>query len=232
MIQSRFSDAIWFKPSQKQNIVIGGVGGIGSWLALFIGRIGVDKIAIYDMDVYEKHNLGGQFAKISDIGELKRAAIIRNMRDFGVGAVVKTLRFPTYTVGSMSSNIMFSCFDNMNARKIMFKNWLDGNSENSDAIFIDGRLAMELMQIFCVQRNDIKAINRYQTEFLFSDDEVEEAACTLKQTSHSAAMIAGFMTSFYTNWLVNITERKEVRSVPFMTEYFIPINLMTYENKV
>jgi len=230
MIQSRFSDAIWFKPSQQMNVVIGGLGGIGSWLTLFIGRIGVRSMAIYDMDMYERHNLGGQFATERDIGKLKRSAIRENIRMFG--STTRVLGFGRYSTDSMTTNVMFSCFDNMEARKSMFANWLNGNSENNNAIFIDGRLTMELMQVFCIQRNDIKAIDKYRTEFLFSDDEVEEAACTLKQTSHSAAMIAGFMTSFYTNWLVNINEGKQVRSVPFMTEYFIPLNLITNENTI
>lgn len=51
-------------------------------------------------------------------------------------------------------------------------------------IFIDGRLTAEQMQIFCVTP---KYISKYK-EHLFDDSEVEDAPCTMKQTSHSAAM--------------------------------------------
>ena len=101
------------------------------------------------------------------------------------------------------------------------------NAMNSFPIFIDGRLLMEQMQIFCVRGDKPNDIKRYEEEFLFDDSEVDDDLCTAKQTTHSAAMIAGFMTGFLTNHSTNVSLKKEAREVPFMTEYFIPLNLMT-----
>ena len=56
--------------------------------------------------------------------------------------------------------------------------------------FIDGRLTAEQLQIYCVKYQDIE---RYRTEALFSDSDVPDAPCTMKQTSHVAAMIASYM---------------------------------------
>lgn len=89
-------------------------------------------------------------------------------------------------------------------------------------IFIDGRLTAEQMQIFCVTPDKIE---KYK-EHLFDDSEVPDAPCTLKQTSHAAAMIASHMVGFFTNHLTNIKTGEDERAVPFYWEYFIPINYL------
>ena len=54
---------------------------------------------------------------------------------------------------------------------------------------------------------------------------MEDAPCSLKQTTHMAGIIAGQMTGFFTNFLTNIAEKEEVREVPFFHSYFLPMNL-------
>ena len=52
----RFKDAPWF-PQRDELVMIGGAGGIGSWLSFFLVRAGF-KPTVYDFDVIEEHNLG------------------------------------------------------------------------------------------------------------------------------------------------------------------------------
>ena len=92
-------------------------------------------------------------------------------------------------------------------------------------IFIDGRLRAEQMQIFCVTPDNIEEYEKH----LFDDSEVEDAPCTLKQTSHSAAMIASHMTAFFTNHLTNNNSGDIDRTVPFLWEYFIPLDYLKVE---
>ena len=81
---------------------------------------------------------------------------------------------------------------------------------------------MEQLQIFCVTPDRIE---EYERDHLFDDSEVEDAPCTMKQTSHSAAMIASHMVGLFTNHITNIYEREIIRDIPFYYEYFIPITL-------
>jgi len=57
---------------------------------------------------------------------------------------------------------------------------------------------------------------------LFDDSEVEDEPCTLKQTTHMAAMIASYMTGFFTNFIVNVKEKDEVRQVPNLHSFYLP----------
>ena len=227
----RFKDAPWYNRTSRTNVVVGGAGGIGSWLVLFLARTGT-KITVYDHDSFELHNMGGQFVDHAHVGTSKVDSLTDLVNEFSDETI--TGLEEKFMTTSMNSMIMFSGFDNMEARKIMFNRWKGGLSNhtshygrslNTNRLFIDGRLLMEQMQIFCVKGDDKDSIKEYETKHLFDDSEVETESCTLKQTSHSAAMIAAMMTGFYTNHLSNIHLQKDVRSVPFYTEYFIPLNL-------
>jgi hypothetical protein len=224
MKESRFLDAPWFKASQTQNITLGGVGGIGSWLALFLARIGYTSLAIFDYDKFEEHNLGGQLVRLSDIERKKIIAVAEIVKDFTGKSIMLNNEYRGY-----NSPIMFSAFDNMKARKLMIESWLTRYTKYKEkpSIFIDGRLLFEQIQIFCITTPE--QAEEYLKNHIVDDSTIPDEVCTLKQTSHTAAMIASMMVAFYTNYLSNVSGDNNARSVPFFTEYFIPLNLMTNE---
>ena len=219
----RFKDAPWF-PQRDELVMIGGAGGIGSWLAFFLAKAGF-KPTVYDFDVIEEHNIGGQLFRPSDIGSLKVTALFGIVKEF-CGDEINTIA-SRIDENSPTHYFMFSAFDNMKARKDLFEVW-KRSIPNCPVtpIFIDGRLTMEQMQIFCVTPDNIE---NYEINHLFDDSEVEDAPCTMKQTSHSAAMIATHMVGLFTNHITNIYEREILREIPFYYEFFIPLTLTEVE---
>lgn len=215
---NRFKDAAWF-PKENETVMIGGAGGIGSWLTIFLARAGFVPI-VYDFDLIEEHNLGGQLFRKEDIGTNKVHALQKIVSEFSNQNI--TTISEKITEDSPSHHFCFSAFDNMKARKDLFEVWKRSITNCPvTPIFIDGRLEMEQLQIFCVTPDNI---SEYEKQ-LFDDSEVEDAPCTMKQTSHSAGMIASLMTAFFTNHMTNIYEREVVRDVPFYHEFFIPLAL-------
>jgi len=213
----RFSDLPWYDPNH--DIVVGGVGGIGSWLSMLLGRAGYS-LHLFDDDIIDETNMAGQLYKTSSIGsnktEVIRDSIIEYSNNFSD-------TYGRYTSGSPASPIMFSCFDNMEARKTMFNNWA---AQDDRSIFIDGRMIAEAMQIFAVlPGNEDKYI-----ETLFDDDEVQEQPCSAKATSHTGAIIGGFMMSILSNHMSNINLDLEFREVPFKTTFEIPLLTFNTEN--
>lgn len=217
--QDRFKDAPWF-PQRTELVMVGGAGGIGSWLTFFLAKAGFTPM-VFDFDTVEEHNLGGQLFRQKDIGLNKVIAVSEIVREFcGVDINISSSRIDE---DSPTNHFMFSAFDNMEARKHLFAAWKRSHETCTVIpIFIDGRLLMEQMQIFCVTPDNM---DEYEREHLFNDSEVEDEPCTLKQTSHTAAMIATHMIGFFTNHITNIYERESIREVPFYYEYFVPINL-------
>jgi hypothetical protein len=223
---NRFKDAPWFS-KEEVYCLIGGAGGISSWLTLFLARANFTPI-VYDFDRLEEHNLGGQFFPSSGIGKPKVEILQEVVKQFAYKSI--TIFNQRFDSKSLAHNIMFSGFDNMQARKEMFELWVDYvthviPNDSNEAIYIDGRLLAEQMQILCIRGNDTEAIEKYRAKYLFDDNEVADGPCSFRQTSHAAAIIAGLMTGFFTNHMSNVAEKNTSRQVPFYTEYYIPLNM-------
>lgn len=228
----RVSGAPWFDYLSGKSVIIGGAGGIGSFVSFLLSRISME-ITIFDMDTFEIHNMSGQLVPLSGIGKKKvdvAAEIATAFSDhtniIGMDTAFTTADYP--------SEIMISCFDNMKARKDMFTVWKEGLSEASEEskkefIFIDGRLNAEQYQIYCVKGDSPEDIERYETEFLFSDEEADAGVCSFKQTTHCAAGIASHMVGYLTNFASNIVNNTSSFSVPFRMEYISTLNLMEEE---
>jgi hypothetical protein len=117
---------------------------------------------------------------------------------------------------------MFSAFDNMEARKVMFANWKREALAFEESIFIDGRLLAEQLQVFFVT---LDKADFYEDVYLFEDSEVEDASCSYKQTTHFAATIAAKMVQGFTNWLA----KDAMAEVPFYYEEFGTLFMTTIE---
>ena len=219
----RFQGLDWYSQDNAPVVVVGGAGGIGSWLAFFLARANFNVI-LSDFDSVEEHNIGGQLFKRSQIGIYKAEAVGRNVSEFSTNTI--NAQIVKITEETATHEFMFSAFDNMDARRAMFKVWKRSWNSINRPIFIDGRLNAEQFQIFCVTPENA---DEYEKVHLFNDSEVEDAPCSAQQTTHTAAMIAGHMVGFFTNHITNINLRDEVREIPFMYEYFTPMNLTVSE---
>lgn len=221
---ARFKDSEWF--GIPLNIVIGGVGGIGSWFAVLISRTGEHTLALYDIDTVEGTNLAGQFYTSADINVSKVEAVKRHILNMsGTDCQVFAINEPV-DENTPGEPIMVSCFDNMKARRHMFEAWKRVVTDEPK-IFIDGRMNAENFQMFCVTPDRIDEYEKH----LFSDDMVEDLPCTYKSTSHTAAMLAAKMVTLLTNWVSNVKQGNEVRSIPFKYDYDMQFLMETvYEN--
>lgn len=207
--KSRFSDAVWAKEPKNYDIVIGGAGGIGSWLAFYLASIGYN-LHIYDFDVVEEHNLGGQLYSIKDCGKHKVDALNNTILEFR-GESINTYN-EKFTEDSLVSPIMISAFDNMEARKVMFEKW---KSQEDRTAFIDGRMLAELGMYYCVTS---ETEHLYEHE-LFDDSEVEQENCSYKSTTHCGGYIASQMTALVTNIIYNQVTGIPIRATPLKTEF-------------
>ena len=216
---ARFSDLMWYDSNKEIHALVGGVGGIGSWLSFLLGRMGCN-LYLFDNDEVDETNMGGQLYQSSQIGMSKVEAANLNIYSFSDNS--KTETFTTYSEDSEACPITFSCFDNMKSRKIMFDIWAENH--NGEGIFIDGRMLAESFQIYAVLPG---SENRYR-ETLFDDSEVQDQPCSAKATSHTAAMISSMMVGIFTNYLSNIKTEMNIREVPFFTSFethLITLNL-------
>ena len=220
---SRFSGTEWFNEIQKQKVIIAGMGGIGSNLAFQVARMNPEAMFLYDNDTVETVNMSGQLFSRNDIGRTKVDAVAEKISSFTTTQHVYALN-ERYTSVSERGDIMMCGFDNMAARKVFFDAWLEyieskSEEEKKHCLFLDGRLSIDTLQIFCITGNDIYNIKRYAEKHLFSDSEADETVCSMKQTTYLACMIGSLMTNLFTNFVANLLDPIIPYDLPFFIEY-------------
>lgn len=228
--RQRFSGASWYELVQQQEVILAGLGGIGSFVSLFLSRLNPKLITMYDPDIFEAHNMSGQLVQNYNIGRTKIAVAadicVQYSNYYGVVGINEF-----YGSDSAISNVMICGFDNMAARNVFFKNWKTANLGKADSLFIDGRLSLENFQIFSITGDNFVAIEDYEKNHLFSDSEVLEQQCSLKQTSHMAGMIGSLITGNFVNYCNNLNPDNFERPLPFLIEYNGIINKFDTHDK-
>ena len=221
---SRFSSAIWYEKIQQQTVILAGLGGIGSYVNFLLSRMHPASIFIYDDDTVETANLSGQMYTFDDVGNLKTTAAIHHSNKFSNYGSIFAVD-GRFTAMSQAGDIMICGFDNMEARKIFFHVWQrhvrchHDMGDRAKCLYIDGRLAAERFQVFCIKGDDEYSMQQYEEHWLFDDSEAEETICSYKQTSFCANMIASVMVNCFVNFIANQCDPLIPRDVPFFTEY-------------
>ena len=185
----RFSEAYFYKPDTK--VMVLGIGSIGSWVSLLLARQEA-KLYMFDNDRVDEVNLAGQLYTKVEIGNSKVEALKDIITSFCDAPFIETYE-EKYTEKSFTMPIVFSCFDNMTARKIAFDKW---KVEEDRELFIDGRLGLSYGTVLTV----IKGREQEYENTLFKDEDVEDAPCSMKSTTHSATLIASLMCASFANY--------------------------------
>lgn len=210
----RFSSSDWYEAIKKYNgsVNIIGAGGIGSWAAILVARLGL-KVHIYDADKIELVNMAGQLFRKGQIGQKKSTATCNNVHSF---TDISAYSYDFYTESSVAHPITIVGTDSMSSRKLAYRTWKRSweSKMNPLSIFIDARLAAEEFEVIAIRtREDMKV---YESRLLFSDEEATAEVCSYKQTSFAAAMIGGTIANIIANFFSNM---EVLRPVPFYTHY-------------
>lgn len=223
IITSRFSSALWFDKIKQADVILAGVGGIGSYVAFLLSRLDIHSLLMYDDDIVGAENLSGQLFSIANINYPKVDAMHQMLKTYSNFFKASTYT-RKYTSSSSKAKVMICGFDNMSARKVFYNSWKSGMvnlnlEDRKKFLFIDGRLAAEEYQILCIQGDDEYSMNKYETEFLFTDEEADPTLCSYKQTTFMATQIASTMVNLFVNFIANQCEPIIDRDLPFYTEY-------------
>ena len=65
---------------QAAQVAIFGLGGLGSNVAMWLARLGVGQLLLYDFDRVELSNLNRQYYFVEGVGEYKAVALLKHLR--------------------------------------------------------------------------------------------------------------------------------------------------------
>lgn len=213
---ARFSKAEWFNEVQQMNIGVFGVGGIGSNAAYTIGHLHPMSMRLVDPDKVDEVNLAGQLFDSQEIGEYKVDVIRRRLTNLHYFTIYAERRRITSFEPLGATDIVVAGFDNMSARKDLFNAWKRNHKSNS--LFIDGRMSVNVFQLFSMRPQDKDRIADYETNWLFDDEQADTTVCSYKQTYFCATMMSGVITSLIINHAQNRVFGEQVWPVPFFIE--------------
>lgn len=193
----RFSGLSWAKEVQEKEITIIGLGGIGSNVALPLARLNPKKLFLIDPDVVEEVNLAGQAFFNNHVGMKKVDAVAEVL--YSWAGYKKIVAIPTLlTEGTDFGEITITGFDNMNARKIAFTNFMDSPAAK---LLVDARMSVDTIQIFTLLKEDTEFLDIYRDKWLFSDAAAQTVPCSMKQTSYTGSILGGLVVNIIINYI-------------------------------
>jgi molybdopterin/thiamine biosynthesis adenylyltransferase len=170
----------------KVKIDMIGAGSVGSFTALALSKMGVERLGIWDFDEIESINLPSQFYPKNSLGEFKVDALKKVVSQFNPTTKVVAQKKP-YNSQKLTGNIIIAATDNMQSRKLAYE-----EACKRGAIFIDSRMGAELAIVYKIDTT--KAEDRaFYEDSLYSDEEADEAPCTAKVIIYNVMMIASLI---------------------------------------
>jgi len=176
----------FYNPDTDMNplVTVVGVGGIGSWTALCLAKMGFNRMILIDPDNVEKQNIGCQLYGTEHLGKPKVEALqeIITMQT----ASNCTLIPEKYEI-STPRGIVIACVDNMEVRRKIFVSCQEQG--HTVPLFIDCRIGGEVLLLYVINPESAAAQEWY-LENWYPDNEASDQPCTGQNIAY-VGMFAG-----------------------------------------
>lgn len=166
-----------------------GCGGIGSFTAFALAKLGVSELRLLDFDHVEEHNIPNQLFLPEQVGESKVEALAATI----LGAT-PTTNVTTYEQslqdGIPRSTVVISALDSMQARAEL---WEQVKYKLDVRLFLDGRLGGENVVLYSVNPSQPSDVAGYEAT-LHSDEEGVDLPCTGRAIIDVGFAVASLIT--------------------------------------
>lgn len=187
----------------KLPIHIIGCGGIGSWTALMLAKMGCSNIHIYDFDKIEEHNVASQFFKESQLGEYKTDALVHNVYE-QTGITLQPEDVDDEP--KIDKGIVIFAVDSMEMR------WkLNDIYKDKDLLIIDGRMGGLQAEVYCSMAKDYEPT-------LVAVGSADPEKCTAKSICFNCGGIASLIANFVRLYVNDALDLKEFRERTLLFE--------------
>lgn len=181
-----------------------GCGAIGSFVALFVGKMCGENVSIvlWDADTIEEHNLAVQMFPKSAVGQLKVAALAKLVEEFDGPVCTPMPQFVTEE--DLLSGIVLSCVDDLEPRRAILKAAEQGGAE----FLVDGRMGAEVLRVLSCDMADAVEVELYRST-LAPGPTVQES-CTARSIIYTVGNAAGLMVAVLKQYLKGEERKAQV----------------------
>ena len=202
----------FYNPDEQKTDTVSfiGLGGIGSFAAIGVAKLGVPHIHVMDDDIVELHNVPNQFHAVTDAdnGMPKVSSIAETLRTYtGTDPYCYTGRITEQGYNGDSEwlprGIVVSGVDSMASRMDI---WNHGSIKFNPRVshYVDARIAGQLIVIYTVNPNDLEDIGRYEAT-LHTDTEAVDAPCTERGVIDVGLTVGALITNLLRHLLTGGT---------------------------
>lgn len=166
----------FFDPEQHRaaTATLVGCGGVGSFSAIALSKLGIPSLTLIDFDEVEAHNIPNQFFEVEQIGSKKCEALAALCERFGNTDCHTVDTKIEKDDGSKWMSPVVLGLDSMDAREAA---WSTIKRSPYVPVMIDVRLSGQSIVMYSVDPCSSEDIKQYENT-LHADDEANEQACT------------------------------------------------------
>jgi len=179
----------FYDPDKDLNppITIVGVGGVGSWAALILAKMGFNDLTLCDPDKVEVHNIGCQLYGAFHL-EMHKVAALTGLLEIQTSCKVR-MQDHKYTTKE-PRGIVVATVDNMRDRRAIFQSCR--YQEDRVPLFIDCRIGGEKLVMYSVAPDIELACEKY-LENWYPDGEASQLPCTGQNTAYIGSIAGGLI---------------------------------------
>ena len=184
----RQQDAVNMSRLTGLDVSIIGLGSVGSYAALGLGKLGVCGLQAWDADVVSPENVSCQLYSDDHVGIPKANAMVQLMEQLG-GHTPNAIcqRY----VDQPLSEVVISAVDSMAARTEI---WLSIRQKPEVKLYVDSRMALQTLVVYAV-RPGIREDRVAYSQTLVPDSETIQEPCTNRSIGFTAMMAGSILTS-------------------------------------
>ena len=202
-----------------EEILIVGVGNVGSWTALWLTKMGFLTLKTVDFDSVELHNVGSQFYGPAHVGQLKVIALGKRLIEDGTGPelLCRSISRPFEPKDLLTSKVVIMSVDQMSVRRQIVESWLP---ECPTKLFIDSRVGRFAIRVIAFRPEDIQW---YLDATWFDDSKAEEIPCgqqsIIDVQAFASGLVARQVRVFMTSGQINKDVIFDVENLQLITGY-------------
>ncbi len=196
-------------------ITLIGCGGIGSFTALALAKMGCGQLTIFDDDLVEEQNIPNQLYRPSDVGHPKVERLADIINSFtGIGIQTR----PERVQNQRLQGIVVCGVDSMEARRKIWDRSI--RLKAGVEAYIDARMGAEVSRIYTILPQDPDHVRFYE-KTLYSDDEAWQLPCTAQAIVYTGFGIASLVAGQVKRVAMGETCKREIifdhRTLTFLT---------------
>jgi len=196
-------DAVNMTKLANLQVTLIGAGSIGSTTALWLSKMGVQHLRIFDADTVEQHNWSNQMFPVTDIGKPKAGALCDVLEQFGTTR--PTAYIESY-VDQPVTEVVISGVDSMESRKAI---WKSVRSNADVRLYLDARMGLETLVVYAVHPK-VREERQAYVKSLYNDESATQEPCTARTICYTPLMASSILCSMVKRYVNGEAQSKQV----------------------